>query len=63
MWSIGPFRTKISIYSHKVCSFFRPKSLVNYILNIHDIIRSEDCFKLMFSHKETVMLFISTLVC
>ena len=51
IWSIGPSRDKISIYYHSVCSLSRHKALVNSILNIHDIIRIEDCFKLIFFSK------------
>ena len=48
MWSICLYGTKISIYYHILCSLSRTKPLANSILNIHNIIRNEDCFKLMF---------------
>ena len=48
MLYIDHLRNNRSNYFHKVCSFSRPKSFANYILNINDIIRTEDCLKLMF---------------
>ena len=60
MWSICPYRTKITIYSHRVFSLSRHKSLANYILNIHGIIIGEDCFKLIFPHIYTAIPTIST---
>ena len=49
MWSIGLSRDKTRMYSRIVYYLYITKSLASSILNIHDIISREDCFKLMFS--------------
>ena len=48
MWSIFLSMTKIIIYSHRVYYLSRPKSLANYILNIHSILKIVGGFKLIF---------------
>ena len=44
MWYVCYFGIKISIHYHILCSFSRTKSISNGILNVHNIIRSEDGF-------------------
>ena len=48
MWSVCSSRKKITIYSHRVCSLYRPKSLSTTILIVQNIIISEEGFKIMY---------------
>ena len=50
----------MSIHSHRVCSFSRPKYLDNSILNICSIIIIEDGFKVTFFHIDTALSSLST---
>ena len=48
VWYISLSRNKIIIHSRILCYLSRPKSLANSILNIYNIIRSEDGFRVNF---------------